>query len=128
MKDGTFATHQTNQGPLMDKEPLIKLTWHGHETVESIPALLNQAKQIEITLPSNYNHALFRKLHLQARTAEPEVIDALGGPELLAEIATITGLGELATLTETLTAAHATLQVFSPPKVVITLPAANLQT
>ena len=112
----------------MEKEPLVKLTWHGHETIESIPALLDQAKQIEITLPSNYNHALFRKLHLQGRPAEPEVIDAFGGPELLEEIATLTGLGELAALTEPLTAAHATLQVFSPPKVVITLPAANLQT
>lgn len=70
-------------GPLMEKKPLSKLTWHGHETIEPIPALLDQAMQIEITLPSNYNYALFRKLHLQAHPAEPEVIDALGGPKLL---------------------------------------------
>jgi len=112
----------------MEKEPLIKLVWHGHETIESIPALLDQAEQIEITLPSNYNHALFRKLHLRALPAEPEVIDIAGGPELLAKVATVTGLEELAALTEVLTAAQATVQVISPPKVVITLPAAHFQT
>ena len=39
----------------MEKEPLIKLTWRGHETIESIPPLLGDARQIEIILPSNYN-------------------------------------------------------------------------
>jgi hypothetical protein len=66
----------------VEKEPLIKLTWHGHETVESIPALLDQAEQIEIILEFN----------------------ALAG---------------------TLTTAQAAVRVASPPKVVITLPAAN---
>lgn len=112
----------------MEKEPLVKLTWRGHETVESIPALLDQTEQIEIVLPANYNHALFRKIFPHAPLAEPEHIDVSGGPELLAEIATVTGLEELSALTPALAAAHARVQVISPPKIIITRPAANSQT
>ncbi len=43
----------------MDKEPLLKLTWHGHETAEAIPSLLDRAEQLEINLPADYNHSLF---------------------------------------------------------------------
>lgn len=111
----------------MEIEPVIKLPWHGHETIESIPSLLNRAKQIEITLPANYNHALFRVLHPDQPHARLEVIDASGGPELLAKIASVTGLEELTALTGALTAAQATVGVVSPPTIVITLPAANLQ-
>jgi len=111
----------------MELEPLIKLPWHGHETIESIPALLDQAEQIEITLPANYNHALFRVLHPDQPHAQLEAISASGGPELLAKIATVIGLEELAALTGALHAAQATVRVVSPPTIVITLPAANLQ-
>jgi hypothetical protein len=111
----------------MEKEPLIKLPWHGHETIASIPALLDKGQRIEITLPANYNHALFRVLHPDEPTAQLEEIDASGGPELLADIATVTGLEEFAALTQALAAAHATVQVVSPPKVLITLPAANVK-
>ncbi|MGH8763446.1 MAG: hypothetical protein ACREUR_09485 [Nitrosospira sp.] len=110
----------------MEKEPLIELPWHGHETIESIPALLDQAEQIKITLPENYNHALYRTLHPGAPRVQLEEIDASGGPELLADVATVSGLEELSTLTGALTEAQATVQVVSPPTVVITLPAANL--
>ena len=109
----------------MEKEPLIELPWHGHETIEAIPALLDQAEQIKITLPTNYNHALYRALHPEAPRVQLEEIDASGGPELLAHIATVSGLEELTALTGALTAAQATVQVISPPTVVITLPAAN---
>lgn len=112
----------------MKKEPLIKLTWHGHETIESVPSLLDQAQQVEITLPSNYNHSLFCKLHPDEPPAQLEEIHASGGPELLADIAAVSGLEEFTALSEPLAASNATVQVVSPPKVVITLPAANLKT
>lgn len=114
-----------DQERIVEKEPLIKLTWHGHETVESIPALLDQAEQIEVILPLNYNHALFQRLHPHAPPAELEDIDVSGGPELLEKIATINGLEEFHALVGTLTTARAAVRVASPPKVVITLPAAN---
>lgn len=109
----------------MEKEPLIKLTWHGRETVASVPALLDQAEQIEIILPLNYNHALFHRLHPHAPPAELEAIDVSGGPELLVKIATINGLEEFDALASKLTTAQTEIRVVSPPKVVITHPAAN---
>ncbi|WP_151898891.1 hypothetical protein [Nitrosospira lacus] len=109
----------------MEKEPAIRLTWHGHETVESIPALLDQAGQIEVILPLNYNHTLFHRLHPHAPAAELEDIDVSGGPELLARIATINGLEKLDALVGMLTTARAVVRIVSPPKVVIKLPAMN---
>ena len=35
----------------MEKEPLIRWAWYGHEAIESIPSLLNRAEQIEIPCP-----------------------------------------------------------------------------
>lgn len=109
----------------MEKEPLIKLPWHGHETVESIPALLNDALEIEITLPANYNHSLFSLLHGGESPGRVEDIRASGSPRMLAEIASMKGLEELSSLIEPLTVAGAKIQVLSPPKIVITLPAAE---
>jgi hypothetical protein len=124
-----FAVLQeaNQEPPLMEKEPWIRLIWHGHETIASLPVLLEQTEQIGIDLPVNYNHALFRRLHPQAHTAGVENIDRSGGPELLAEIAAIAGLEGFAALTEALTTAGATVQVVSPPQVIISRAAANRQ-
>ena len=111
----------------MEKEPLIKLPWRGRETIESVPPLLEGAQRIEITLPSNYNHALFETLHPGEPPAQLEEIEAAGGPEMLAHIAAVSGLEEFSLLTEPLTAACARVQVSSPAKVFIILPGANLK-
>jgi hypothetical protein len=111
----------------MEKEPLIKLPWHGHETIESIPALLVAAQRIEITLPPNYNHALFSVLHPNEPPAQLEDIDASGGPELLADIASVSGLEEFTALTQALREAHATVQVLSPAKIIILLPGVDIK-
>lgn len=111
----------------MEKDPSIKLTWRGHETIESIPALLDHARKLEITLPSNYNHSLFIALHRDEPAAQLEEISASGGPELMARIATVSGLEEFAALTRPLSAARATVQVESPPKVIITPPDGNTE-
>lgn len=111
----------------MDKAPLLKLTWHGHETVETVPSLLDLAEQLEINLPSGYNHTLFRVLHPDAPPAQPEYVEVSGGPQLLMHVASIKGLEELAKLAEPLAAMHAIVQVSSPPKIVIMLPGANIK-
>jgi hypothetical protein len=103
----------------MEKEPLIKLTWRGHETIESIPPLLGDARQIEIILPANYNHSLFCALHPDEPPAQLEKINASGGPELLAAIATVKGLEEFIALARALTTEHIEVQVVSPPSVII---------
>ncbi len=116
-----------DHGPIMDKEPLLKLTWHGRETAEAIPSLLDRAEQLEINLPANYNHSLYRLFHPHAPRAQLEDIEVSGGPQLLVDIASIKGLEELASLAEQLTALQATVRISSPPKVVITLPGANVK-
>ena len=52
-----------------------------------------------------------------------ENIRASGSPQLLADITSVKGLEELSSLIEPLTAAGAKVQVLSPPRIVITLPA-----
>lgn len=106
----------------MGKEPLIRLSWQGRETIETLHTLMDHTEQIEIILPIDYNHALFHTLHPDAAASELEDIDASGGPELLAVVASINGLEEFASLTKILTAKQARVQVISPPKVIIHLP------
>lgn len=105
----------------MEKEPLIRLTWHGHETISVLPKLLDEAEEIEIALPLDYNHSLFQLLHPEARPADLENIDVQGGPELLARIATVSGLEEFAQLVEVLTETGVSIQVSSPPTLLITV-------
>ncbi|MDT8404993.1 hypothetical protein [Sulfuriflexus sp.] len=111
----------------MNREPLIHLMWHGQETVEAIPELLQQAEQIEIELPSDYNHALFRALNPDAPDAELEDINVSGGVELLSVVASINGLEKLATLVKWLSSEHTSIQVYSPPTLLITSPSEQTQ-
>lgn len=106
----------------MDREAVIRLNWKDDETIAAIPELLMHAQQIEITLPADYNHALFRALHPDASASEPEELDTHAGPEVLADIASVRGLEKLTGLIEPLAAAHASLHVLSPPTLVIELP------
>ncbi|MCO6411415.1 MAG: hypothetical protein J5I92_01600 [Thiogranum sp.] len=103
----------------MEKEPLMSVTWRGRETIAAVMQLLNQAEQIEILLPANYNHTLFSTFNPDAPPSALEDIDISGGPQLLEEIAAIRGLEELAELAQPLRDAGASVQLVSPPKVII---------
>jgi len=52
-----------------------------------------------------------------------DIGDHVRSGQLLAEIASVKGLEEMSSLIEPLTAAGAKVQVLSPPRIVITLPA-----
>jgi hypothetical protein len=106
----------------MDKEPLIRLTWRGHETVAAIHRLVNEAETIEVALPADYNHALFRVLNPQASSADLEDLDTDAGPELLTDIARVRGLEDLAALASVLHDAQASVRIVTPPTLVISLP------
>ncbi len=106
----------------MKKEPVIKLIWHGHETIEAIKKLLSDVKEIEVELPFDYNHALFHALSPDASNAVMEELDISGGPELLSKIANVSGLEEMEELIEVLEIAKATVQIISPPMLIITFP------
>lgn len=109
---------------MTDQLPL-RLIWHERATVAEIRQQLHRAQQIEITLPADYNHALFRALNPSAPAGAVERLDTRGGPELLAQIATVPGLEALAGLTGMLDAAGAALHILSPPTLVIDLPTAH---
>ena len=102
------------------KEPLIRLAWRGNKTIDIIPKLLDVAEQVEIILPVGFNHALFRALNPDLQAATNEDIDITGGPELLAKIAKIKGLEHFEALIEVLNRNSSTIQIVSPPMVIIT--------
>lgn len=108
----------------MDKQPVIRVIWHGHKTITDIPRLLNKTEQLEITLPDSYNHALFRALNPNAPDSALEEINTKGGPEVLYDITTVRGLEEFAALIDTLRIAHASVRVVSPPTLIIQSPPA----
>ncbi|MEO8991887.1 MAG: hypothetical protein ABI284_07370 [Nitrosospira sp.] len=103
----------------MKKEPSIQLTWRGHETIESIPRLLSDARQVEIILPANYNHSLFCTFHPDEPPAQLEKINASGDAELLTVISTVKGLEGFAALARALATTHIEVQVISPGRVII---------
>jgi hypothetical protein len=105
----------------MDKEPLIELSWRGQETIADTPRLLDQAREVKITLPANYNHSLFSVFHPGAPPGHPEAVDVSGGRELLATVASIKGLEGIARLADGLPAEEVTIRVISPPAILITL-------
>jgi len=105
----------------MDKEPLIELPWHGQETIANAPKLLDQARQVKITLPANYNHSLFSVFHPGAPPGHPEAVDVSGGRELLVTVASIKGLEGIARLADGLPAEGVMVQVVSPLAIIMTL-------
>lgn len=106
----------------MDKEPQLRLTWHGHETAEFIAKFISDVKEIKIGLPYDYNHALFHALCPDASTAAVEDLDVSGGPELLSKIAKIGGLEEIEELIKVLDDVNAKVQIVSPPMLIISCP------
>lgn len=111
----------SNRPVSMEKKPFISLTWNGHATATSIPELIDMAERIEIVLPANYNHALFRALNPQAPDSAVEDLDITAGPELLTEVAAVSGLEDFSILIDVLNAAQASLRLTSPPALMIDL-------
>jgi hypothetical protein len=95
------------------------VTWRGRETVANLPDLLEQAEQVEVVLPQDYNHVLFRTLNPEAPASAVEAFDVSGGPELLKRLAAIRGLEALGELGEALRGSRAGVRVLSPPVLVI---------
>ena len=103
----------------MEKEPLAKLVWQGDDTVAAVRKLLTTAQRIEITLPANFNHALFTVLYPHAAAAAAETIDSQAGPELLDTIAQVRGLEPMSALAEMLRPLGARIHLLSPPLLVL---------
>jgi hypothetical protein len=111
----------------MEKEPLIRLDWHGRETVDRLAKLVDEAEQVEIALPPEYHHVLFRTLYPEASVSQYEELDVRGGPELLARIAVVKGLEPFADVAGLLSERYASVRLDSPAIILITMLSAEKQ-
>lgn len=82
----------------MSDEISLKLIWRGAETVDAVRQAIDADRHVEITLPANFHHALYKHLHPREPGAGAETLNMSGGAELLEAMASLTGLEELAKL------------------------------
>ena len=101
---------------------VIMLTWGGRETAATASAALRRGAKVEITLPANLHHGLFRRLYPDAAPTAPEELNVVGGTELIETLATLAGLEALADLTDSLTRLGYRLQLRSPSLVLSLIP------
>ena len=103
-------------------ETVINLVWHGRATVDVARAAVSDHRDVELQLPAGFHHAVL--VHFQSHDTAPQTeqtIDVAGGPELLAEVASIHGLDALGELQDPVLREHANVRIVSPsPKIVIT--------
>lgn len=110
----------------MIQELLIRLNWEGSETIEAINSVLHQPCRIELTLATNYHHAIFRHFHPAVPAGQFETLDEQGGAELLAKLAEIDGLQALAQLMDAVAKSKATVRVTGPAMVIIEIPTRSI--
>lgn len=101
---------------------VIMLTWGGRETAATAIQALRRRAKVEITLPANIHHGLFRRLYPDAAVTAPEGVNVFGGAELIAPLATLAGLEAMAELAEPLTHSGYRLQLRSPSPVLSLIP------
>gem|GEM_PF-1114136 len=105
-----------------DKTEAVNLMWSGRETVaHAIEAVQRQAR-VEIALPASFHHALFSRLYPDADAATLERVDEAGGTELLAILASLSGLEAMAELEAPLTRSGYRLHLVSPGPVLSLIP------
>jgi hypothetical protein len=97
------------------------LPWRGVETIEAARTAIARQHPVELQLPASFHHAVYACFNPPAARTPAERLDLCGGPELLQQLAQISGLDALAELQSELANAHGAVRVVSPaPTVVIT--------
>jgi len=100
---------------------IVALRWGGAHSVKAARSAIRNRSRIEIELPLEVHHALYRHLHPDAPRGAAEDIDASGGAALLAQIATVAGLEEIRQLEASVRRARYRVRVTSPePRVSLT--------
>lgn len=103
----------------MNKVLSIKLTWQGKATIQAIKKFINDAEEIKIVLPDNYNHALFHAFSPDASNELMEELNISGGAELLSKISNVSGLEDIKELINIIELTKAKVQIISPPMLII---------
>lgn len=101
---------------------IVSLRWDGAPCLEAARAAMRKRSRIEIALPLETHHALFRHLHPEAPRGPDEDIDASGGAELLATVASVAGLEGIDALSAPLKRARYRAQLVSPEPLLLLLP------
>ena len=105
------------------KPRAVALRWPGSDTLKDARAAIRSRLPVEIELPLEVHYALYKHLHPDRPHTPSEDIDAYGGAELLAPIATVAGLADLQKLEPALRRAHYRIHLTSPdPRLRLTPP------
>ncbi len=93
---------------------IVSLRWDGAPSVKAARDALRNGERVDIDLPLETHHALYRHLHPDAPRGAEEEIDAADGVELLSRIANVAGLQELARLAPGLRRGRYRVQLSGP--------------
>jgi hypothetical protein len=99
---------------IMARTTVMRLTWGGRETAAEVIEAVARGVDVEIALPLDMHHALFRRLHPDANAAELERVEVANGVELLRTLAGMAGLEAMAQLEEPLKRANYRVELRSP--------------
>lgn len=102
------------------------LRWPGTGTLKEARAAIRRGLPVDIELPLEVHYALYKHLHPDRAHSPSEEIDASGGAELLAPIATVAGLQDLKELEPVVRKARYGVRLTSPePRLRLTPPEAR---
>lgn len=98
------------------------ISWNGSQTIPQVAANLFKRQRTVLSLPIGYHPAVSARLYPTSRVRKS--VDRIGDARLLARIAEIEGLEELARLVTTMQMVGARLRLRSPaPHLVFNIPA-----
>jgi hypothetical protein len=103
----------------------VRLRWDGAPSLKAARAAIRAGGRVDIDLPLETHHALYRHLNPDAGRGPDEEIDAADGEELLARIAAVAGLEELARLAPALRRARYRVALSGPEPQLSLLPPAR---
>ncbi|HEX6319490.1 MAG TPA: hypothetical protein VFZ84_11485 [Burkholderiales bacterium] len=101
---------------------IVNLRWEGLPSVKAARGAMRNGDRVDIDLPLETHHALFRHLNPDAPRGSDEEIDASDGVELLARIATVAGLEEMARLGPAVRRSRYGVQLTGPEPRLILVP------
>lgn len=103
----------------MRQNPINRVRWAGDSSIPEVQEILERTGYVEIQLPPDFHHALFRRLHPGDTPAGMEMIDVADGVDILAKVATVRGLAEIQSLESLVLRLHARVHLISPVPLII---------
>lgn len=96
----------------------MEIEWQGESTVPEVAGGLKMCDRIELSLPNNFNHALFAHFYPNAVPGVEE-LNIHGGAEVLRRAAEVDGLEDLQALVDLVVDEQAHVRIISPPRIII---------